>query len=75
MILPDLINPKYSLYYCGALVLRSLQGDTKVPVLDLYMRINADSKMEYSLFLLSMDWLYLMGKVKIENDNQVSVCL
>lgn len=75
MILPDLINPKYSLYYCGALVLRALQGERKVSVLDLYMQISEGSGMEYSLFLLSMDWLYLMGKVKIENDNQVSVCL
>lgn len=75
MILPDLINPKYSLYYCGAIILNHLLGKQKVEILDLYMQVNNASKMEYSLFVLSLDWLYLTGKVKIENSNQISLCL
>lgn len=75
MILPDLVSPRYSLYYCGAIILSEMRDDKEIDVLDLYIRTNSKVPMEYSLFVFSMDWLFLLGRVRFNKEKNIELCI
>ncbi len=73
MLLPDNIHPDNSIYYNGALVLNVLHDFKKIDLLDLFYEVRLLRQMSFSIFLLSLDWLYLTDI--IENiDGSVKLC-
>ena len=74
MLLPDNIHPKHSIYYNGALVLQALQKNVKQNLLDLYQSVIAQHKMSFSVFILCLDWLYLLNVATLSKSGEVELC-
>lgn len=68
MILGRDINPQNNVYHLGARIIEVLKSSNQefFDFLDVYERLNANEKVSFNLFTLSLDWLFLMGVV----DNQ-----
>jgi len=74
MLLPDNIHPQLSIYYNGALILKELKQLAKQQVFDLYQRIRSQYNMSFPIFMLCLDWLYLIDSAKIDDDGWVELC-
>jgi hypothetical protein len=74
MLLPDNIHPELSIYYNGAIVLRSLKNKSKQPVMDLFESIKIENNMSFSTFILCLDWLYLIEAAKVNEEGYVELC-
>ena len=76
MLVSNEINPSKSVYYIGGLILGALEQKTSsiFDFLDLYQEINKSQKISLQLFLYSMDWLYLLKKVKINSKGYLRKC-
>lgn len=76
MLLPDNIRPEFSVYYNGALILKELKSNSRLNILDLYVKVKiCNEMMSFSIFLLSLDWLYLIQMVKVNDIGEVEICL
>lgn len=74
MLLPDSIHPKYSVYYTGALLLKKLQQTGTMSVADLYVVAKEEHDMSFKLYMLSLDWLYLINVAQINNEGDIVLC-
>lgn len=75
MLLPDNIHPEFSVYYNGALVLEALNNQVDVKLIDLFYEVKKMQDISFSLFTLSLDWLYLIEAVQIDEKGIVKKCL
>lgn len=75
MLLPDNIQPEFSLYYNGALVLNELQIKNRQPILSLYQKVKASNEMSFPTFVLCLDWLYLIDAANINEKGDIELCL
>lgn len=73
MLLPDNIHPKNCAYYNGAIVLSVLQKNNDMELLELYSLVKQVQNMSFSLFILSLDWLYLIDTASLEQ-GKVRLC-
>lgn len=73
MLMPDNIKPENSIYYNGAVILKELLKNHKRRILDLYSDVVLSHEMSYNIFILSLDWLYLIGAIKNKNE-EVILC-
>lgn len=73
MLLPDNIKPENSIYYNGAVVLQTMQNVHRIKLVDLYYTVYERCNMSFPVFLLSLDWLFLIEVVKV-NDGEVNLC-
>lgn len=74
MLLPDNIHPDNSVYYNGALVLSSLQKVTKQNLIDLFYDVKQRKNMTFSVFVLCLDWLFLLNVAKLNSYGDVELC-
>lgn len=74
MLLPDNIHPELSIYYNGSIVLEELKIKTKQPVFDLYQRVKGINDMTFPIFMLSLDWLYLIELANVNENGWVELC-
>lgn len=74
MLLPDSIHPKYSVYYTGALLLQKLQQNGVMSVIDLFVATKKESDISFRLFLLSLDWLYLINAAQVNSKGDIALC-
>lgn len=74
MLLPDNIHPENSIYYNGSIVLQALQSQNKIEMLDLYARAKEIQDMSFPVFVLCLDWLYLINIAELKR-NKVELCL
>ncbi len=64
MITSKEINPKNSLYYIGGLILHELaDDDTGTEFFDLYDLVNKKHEVSLKLFILALDWLFLIDLI------------
>lgn len=76
MILPLFSHPKHSVYYCSYLILDAiLQENRLVKFSDLYLICVSKHQLQFPIFVLSLDWLYLLGKISINEKMEVKLCL
>lgn len=73
MLLPDNIHPENSIYYNGAVVLQVLQGNNKLEMLELYHLTKKIRNMTFPIFILSLDWLYLINVAVLKNE-KIELC-
>lgn len=68
MIMPNNIDPKYSLYYIGGLILKTIKKEKIkfVTVDELYMYISKDYMISYQLVILSLDWLFMINAIQFK---------
>jgi hypothetical protein len=74
MLIPDNINPEQTIYYNGVFVLKLLQKQNVIDILDLYIRTTTKQKMSMPVFVLCLDWLFLLNLVKINDQGKVELC-
>lgn len=74
MLLPDNIHPEHTVYYNGAFVLQSLQKNTNCTLLELYLQTKNQHEISMPLFVLCLDWLYLLNLVSISKDGRFELC-
>ena len=73
--MPDNIHPEPSIYYNGYIVLKELKKEGKQKLVNLYQRVKKINNMSFQIFVLSLDWLYLLNVAKIDKNGEVSLCL
>lgn len=74
MLLPDAIHPEQSIYYNGAFVLQALREQRVMDLLDLYLDTQKYRQMTMPVFVLCLDWLYLLNLVSLNNQGSVELC-
>lgn len=74
MLLPNNIIPEYSIYYSGYIVLNELNNKNNQMFFELYENIKKQIDMSLSTFILSLDWLYLINMVQIDNEGVIKRC-
>jgi hypothetical protein len=73
MLLPDNIHPENSIYYNGAIVLKVLQENDSIELLELYSLVKKIREMSFPIFILSLDWLYLIDIAYLKKE-KVELC-
>ncbi|PLX85360.1 MAG: hypothetical protein C0617_04625 [Desulfuromonas sp.] len=74
MLLPDNIHPDQSIYYNGAFVLQALREERALGLFDLYARTQKLRQMTMPVFVLCLDWLYLLNLVSLNDRGDVELC-
>jgi hypothetical protein len=74
MLLPDNIHPEATVYFNGAVVLRAAQRSPIQPVFGLYQAVLADRSMSLPMFLLCLDWLFLLNLIQLNGQGDVELC-
>lgn len=74
MLLPDNIHPDHSIYYNGAFVIESLKKGKSYKILDLYQEVKIKKQMSFSVFILCLDWLYLLDVAKHNLKGEIELC-
>lgn len=74
MLLPDNIHPDNSIYYNGAFIIESLKKGTTYQMLDLYQEVKEKKQMSFSIFVLCLDWLYLLEVAKFNSKGEIELC-
>ena len=75
MLLPDNIHPELSIYYNGSVILTELEKKTEQKLLELYYNVKKSNDMSFSMFVLSLDLLYLIQLAQISEKGVVRKCL
>ena len=65
MLLPDNIHPELSIYYNGSVILAELGKKTEKKLLELYYNVKKSNDMSFSVFVLSLDWLFLIQSAQL----------
>jgi hypothetical protein len=73
MLLPDNVHPENSVYYNASLVLKTLQEFDKLDMLDLYQKVIENKKMSFPVYILCLDWLYIINVAEL-NQGEVKLC-
>jgi len=74
MLIPDTTHPEKTIFYNGALVLEIILRDRVVDFLELYHQASNLRHMSMAVFVLCLDWLFLLGVVSMEDDGKVKLC-
>lgn len=74
MLLPDNIHPELSIYYNSSLILNELKKTSHQTIMDLYHTVKKSNEMSFSIFVLSLDWLYLIDAAQITEEGVVKKC-
>jgi hypothetical protein len=74
MLLPDNIHPEQTIYYTGSIVLSSLYPIKKAGILDLYILSKKIKDISFPVFILSLDWLFLIGVIKFNSQKEIELC-
>ena len=74
MLLPDNVHPEQSIYYNGAFVLQAIQEGRVMELLDLFVSTQRYGAMTMPVFVLCIDWLYLLNLVKLNDQGVIELC-
>ena len=71
MLLPENMQPEISIYYNGAMILKELKSSISNSTIDIYQIVREKYAM---IFLLSLDWLYLINIASIDEKGDIILC-
>ena len=74
MLVPDNIHPEQTIYYNGSFVLEAIQEKSVMDILDLYIQTKSKQEMSMPVFLLCLDWLFLLDLVTLNSHGKVELC-
>jgi hypothetical protein len=74
MLVPDNIHPKQTIYFNGAFVLKVIQKHHVIDMLDLYIKTINEQEMSMPVFVLCLDWLFLLNLVILDDNGRVKLC-
>lgn len=74
MLVPDNIHPEQTIYFNGAFVLKIIQERRVMDILDLYVQTTSERDMTMPVFVLCLDWLFLLGLITLDDIGKVELC-
>ena len=76
MIISKDTNPEKDLYYIGGLILKYFNTKSlkKVSCNCLFQDIKAAYGLSTNIILLSLDWLYILDSIKLNEDGEIEAC-
>ena len=74
MLLPDNIHPELSIYYNASIILSELEKQNEQKFLELYLKVKMSNNMSFSIFVLCLDWLYLIQLAEISEEAVIRKC-
>ena len=74
MLLPDNVHPEQSIYYNGSFVLQTIQQHRVMDLLELYLDTRKKREMSMPVFVLCLDWLFLINQVTLNEQGKVELC-
>lgn len=74
MLLPDNVHPELSIYYNGAFLLQELQMKNEQKLLELYQNVKSKHSITFPLFVLCLDWLYLIEVAQLNDHGVIELC-
>jgi len=76
MIVSKDINPERDFYYLGAKTIKILSSnkDNKMDFFKVYSELNSSENISINLFVLTLDWLYLIGTIKKSKKGSIVKC-
>lgn len=79
MLLPDSIHPEQTIYFNGAMVLQTLHLQTperehSLDLLELFGNTRARLDISLPVFILCLDWLYLLNLVSVDEEGRIRLC-
>ncbi len=74
MLVPDNIHPEQTIYFNGAFVLKIIQERRVMDMLDLYVQTTSERDMTMPVFVLCLDWLFLLDLVTFNDIGKVELC-
>ena len=75
MLLPDQVAPENSIYFNASFILKELKQQEEYDLLELYQCVRRMKDMSFSLFILSLDWLFLLEipvVIRLDRNENVS---
>lgn len=71
MLVSKDIHPENKIYYLGGLVLKAIKESDKevIDFFELFNSVNKKNELSIHSFILSLDWLFLLGLIKDERGN------
>ncbi len=74
MLLPDNIHPEHTIYYNGAFILETLQNNRVISLLDLYLNTKNKHDLSMPVFVLCLDWLFLLNLIAFDENGRIVLC-
>ena len=74
MLLPINVNPESTIYYQGSFVYNEIKRVKRAMLFDLYATVCKKHMMNFTVFLLCLDWLYLVDLATTNEHGEV-ICL
>ncbi len=74
MLLPKDINPEFSIYYNGAVILEQLNKKHNIDIMSLFKKIKEEHGMSLSTYMLSLDWLFLSNIAVVNERGEIELC-
>lgn len=74
MLVPDNVHPEQTVYFNGAYVLRAIQRHRLMEIVDLYFETISQRQMSLPMFILCLDWLFLIDLVTLDDHGKVILC-
>ena len=74
MLIPDNIHPERTIYFNGAFVLKAIQEHRVMDMLDLYIQTTSVREMSMPVFVLCLDWLFLLNLVTLNDQGKGELC-
>jgi len=76
MLLTGDVYPTNDIYYIGSQLLALLDrfGTREWEILDLYQESKSAYNLSYGLFVLAVEWLYLLGVLDLSQEGRLHRC-
>lgn len=70
-------QPEKSLYVFGAYIIDYLKNKKEIcsfKFIDLFEELHEELKISFNQFLLTLDWLYIIGIIENIKNNEIKLC-
>jgi hypothetical protein len=74
MLLPDNVHPEHTIYYNGAIVYQAIVEHRAFDLMELYMQTQKHREMSMPVFVLCLDWLFLLEVVTLNEQGRIELC-
>lgn len=76
MIVSKDINPERDFYYLGAMVIEIIVNtkESEIDFFDVFEKLNASGKVSVNLFILTLDWLFLIDVINKTEKGRLVKC-
>jgi hypothetical protein len=75
MLIPDNINPNDTIYYNWYIIFKNIKQYWEKDIIDLYEIIKKEINISFSLYILCLDWLFLINLAILNKNNLIEPCL